>query len=126
MPPSSLYWIQKSASSISSAAGNRRRAASPDVRPPLALAVWVLGNSPTPTVPAPRASDLPRKERRLIKLFRALVLSFRLSSGGRFSLLPESFAVGLVIAFMPGESWQFALCAASESYAFVTGGEPCS
>src|SRR5215472_6437824 len=72
MPPSSLYWIQKSASSISSDAGNRSRAASSDDR--AALAVFVLIKNPAPTVPAPRAIVLLRKERRLIKRFLDLVL----------------------------------------------------
>src|SRR6266478_7428876 len=107
MPPSSLYWIQKSASISSSAAGNRSSAASPGVRPPLALAVRGPVSSPTPTVPAPTASELRRNERRLIKLFRGLTFFSKLSSKGRFSLLLESFAVGLVIAFMPAESQQF-------------------
>src|SRR4029077_13195890 len=108
MPPSSLYWIQKSASSSSSAAGNRSSAASPDGRPPrLALAVRLPPSSPTPTVPAPTASELRRNERRLRELFRGLTFFSKLSSKGRFSLLLESFAVGLVIAFMPAESQQF-------------------
>src|SRR5439155_27041657 len=96
-PPSSLYWIQKSASSNSSAAGNRSSAASPAVRPPRASAVRMLVNSPAPIVPAPTASDLPRNERRLIELFRGLTLCSRLSSEGRFSLLPKPFAVGLLV-----------------------------
>src|SRR5207245_1770178 len=115
MPPSSLYWIQKSASSISSAAGNRSSAASPVVKPPrLASAIRLPPNTPTPTVPAPTASELRRNERRLIKLFRALTLFSKLCSRGRFALLLESFAVGSVILFMPVESERFALRAASE------------
>src|SRR6266498_6010089 len=114
MPPSSLYWIQKSASSNSSAAGNRRRAASPGVRPPLASAVRVSPNNPTPIVPAPKASDLPRNKRRLIEPLRDLArfpISFR---KGRFSPLPKSFVVGLLVAFMHVESQRFALRAARE------------
>ncbi len=38
-------------------------------------AVGALANSPAPMVPAPTASDLPKKERRLIKLFKDLTLS---------------------------------------------------
>src|SRR6266545_3883737 len=114
MPPSSLYWIQKSASSSSSAAGKRSNAASPVERLPLASAVRMLPNSPAPTVPAPRAIVLPRKERRLINVFRGLTLVSKLSSRGRLSLLLEPFAVGLLIAFMPVESQRFALHAASE------------
>src|SRR5439155_9449305 len=105
-PPSSLYWIQKSASSNSSAAGNRSSAASPGVRPPLASAVRMLANNPAPMVPAPMAIVLPRKERRLIYRFRALLLFSTLSSRGRLSLLLEPFAVGLLIAFMPVTSQQ--------------------
>src|SRR6266436_481769 len=105
MPPSSLYWIQKSASSISAAAANRSRAASPVVKPPrLASAIRLPPSTPTPIVPAPTASDLPRNERRLIELFRGLILFSELSSRGRSSLLLESFAVGLVIAFITAES----------------------
>jgi len=55
-------------------------AASPDVRPPLASAVRVLVNSPAPIVPAPTASDLPKKDRRLIKLFEGLALSSKFSA----------------------------------------------
>src|SRR5712692_9141429 len=108
MPPSSLYWIQKSASSISAAAANRRRAASPGVRPPLARAVGALANSPAPMVPAPTASDLPKKERRLSVLFDGSTLSSKLSSRGRYWLLLKSFAVGLLV-FIPVESQRSAL-----------------
>src|SRR5437870_1984117 len=114
MPPSSLYWIQKSASSSSSAAGKRSSAASPDERLPLASAVRMLPNSPAPTVPAPRAIVLLRKERRLMNRLRGFVLFSKLTSRGRLSLLLEPFAVGLLIAFMPVESQRFTLRAASE------------
>src|SRR5262252_10435751 len=70
MPPSSLYCCQKSVSRVSSAARNRRMAASPGVRPPLALSAKAgtpAANSPAPTVPAaPTASPLRKKERRLL------------------------------------------------------------
>src|SRR5437667_12720331 len=99
MPPSSLYWIQKSASSSSSAAGKRSSAASPGERLPLASAVRMLPNSPAPTVPAPRAIVLPRKERRLINRFRDLILFSKLSSRGLLSLLLDPFAFGLLIDF---------------------------
>src|SRR5438552_1532463 len=114
MPPSSLYWIQKSASSSSSAAGKRSSAASPCERLPLAFAVRMLPNSPAPTVPAPKAIVLLRKERRLINGFRRLFLFSTLSSRGRLSLLLEPFAVGLLIAFMPVESQQLTLRAPCE------------
>src|SRR5262245_927414 len=114
MPPNSLYWIQKSASSNSSAAGNRNSAASPGVRPPLASAVWMLANNPAPMVPAPRAIVLPRKERRLMYRFRVSLLFSTLSSRGRLSLLLEPFAIGLVIAFMLVESHQVAVRAVLE------------
>src|SRR5438034_10158839 len=109
MPPSSLYWIQKSASSSSSAAGKRSNAASPVERLPLASAVRMLPNSPAPTVPAPRAIVLPRKERRLMDSLRDLLLFSELSSRGRLSLLLEPFAAGLPIVFMPIESQQATL-----------------
>src|SRR6476660_8067800 len=76
IPPSSLYCCHKSASMSSAAASNRRIAASPAVRPPLARAVGALANSPAPMVPAPTASDLPKKERRLMELFEGLTISF--------------------------------------------------
>src|SRR5215472_7117643 len=95
MPPSSLYWIQKSASSISSAAGNRSRAASPVVRPPLALAVRVLMKNPAPTVPAPTASEFLKKARRLMGYFE------------RFVLRSELFlAMGLLRGFIRGNREQ--------------------
>src|SRR6516164_918196 len=97
MPPSSLYWIQKSASSNSSAAGNRSSAASPGVRPPLALAVLVLIKNPAPTVPATMAPELRRNERRLIELFRVLTFFSELFSGEGFWLLPKLFDVGLLV-----------------------------
>src|SRR5205814_7585199 len=106
MPASSLYWIQKSASIVSSAAGNRSSAASPGERPPLASAVRMLANNPAPMVPAPKAIVLPRKERRLMYRFRGLVLFSTLSSRGPLSLLLEPFAVGLLIVFIPVESQQ--------------------
>src|SRR6266581_7701564 len=108
MPPSSLYWIQKSASIVSSAAGNLSSAASPVERPPLASAVRMLANNPAPMVPAPRAIVLPRKERRLMDRFRRLFPISTLSSRGRLSPL-EPFAVGLLVAFMPVESQQATL-----------------
>src|SRR5439155_14518425 len=115
MPPSSLYWIQKSASSSSSAAGNRSSAASPGVKPPrLASAIRLLPNTPAPSVPAPTASELRRNKRRLIKLFRGLPLFSKLSSKGRFSLLLESFSEGSIIVFMLLESQQFTPRAARE------------
>jgi hypothetical protein len=90
----------KVASSSSSAAGNRSRAASPGVRPPRASAVRAPGNSPTPIVPAPAASDLAKNERRLIERFRDLTLFSKLSSSERSSFLLESCAVGMVSIFM--------------------------
>src|SRR5262245_27917351 len=89
MPPSSLYWIQKSASSNSNAAGNRSSAASPGVRPPLALAALVLIKNPAPTVPATMTPELRRNERRLMGYFE------------RFALPSELFfAVDLLGALM--------------------------
>src|SRR2546422_4972811 len=103
MPPSSLYWIQKSASRISNAAGNRSSAASPGVRPPLALAVRVLMKNPAPMVPAPTASDFPKKERRLMELFEGFALPSELF-----------FAVDLFGLFIPVESERSALGASRE------------
>src|ERR1700730_4316060 len=70
IPPSSLYCCHRSASMISAADRNLRMAASPCVRPALssaANAVTPLASSPEPTVPAPAASPVSKKERRLVK-----------------------------------------------------------
>src|SRR6266702_1223583 len=106
MPPSSLYWIQKSASRISNAAGNRSSAPSAGVRPPLALAVRVLTKNHAPMVPAPTASDFPKKERRLIKLLERLTLSSEFCACGWSWLLPKSFGVDALLVFIPVESQQ--------------------
>src|SRR5437762_11993828 len=45
-----------------SAARNRRMFAPPPPRSTLALAVGALANSPAPMVPAPTASEVPKKE----------------------------------------------------------------
>src|SRR6266480_1081730 len=101
MPPSSLYWIQKSASSISAAAANRSKAASPGVRPPLASAVRMLVNSPAPPmVPAPTANDLPRKERRLIKRLDRSTFSSEFCACGECWLFLNSFAVDALVVFI--------------------------
>src|SRR5262249_21521333 len=106
MPPSSLYWIQKSASSSSNAAGNRSSAASPCGKPPLASALRVPPSNPTPIVPAPAASDARRNERRLKGRRLGLTLFCKLSCEERFSFLRESFVVGSLIVFMPVELQQ--------------------
>ena len=71
----------------------------------------MLLNNPAPTVPAPRAMVLPRKERRLINRFRGFV---QLSSRGSFSSVLEPFAVESIDVFTPVESPRFALHAARE------------
>src|SRR5436309_1259069 len=114
MPASSLYWIQKSASRISNAAGNRSRAASPGVGPPLALAVRVLIKNPAPTVPAPTARDFPKKERRLIERLYGLLFSSSFCVCGWSWVLPISFAVDALFVFMPVESQRSHWRAASQ------------
>src|ERR1043166_499615 len=114
MPPSSLYWIQKSASSNSNAAGNRRSAASPAERLPPACAARTFVNRPAPMVPAPKAIVLPKKERRLIYLFRAFF-------GEREWSLPTPFSE-LIVAFMYLESQRFAFSVTMEN---VTGSLHC-
>src|SRR5205085_12498906 len=95
MPPSSLYCCHKSASMSSAAARNRRMSKSPCVGAACcALAVGALANSPAPMVPAPTASDLPKKERRLRKLFKGLTLSSKLSSRVSTLLMVGSFTLG--------------------------------
>src|SRR6266550_2110203 len=104
MPASSLYWFQKSASIVSSAAGNRSSAASPAERLPLASAVRMLPNSPAPTVPAPKAIVLPRKERRLIYLFRGLTLSSKLSSRVSAIFMAGSFTLGFHVEVVSNDA----------------------
>src|SRR5256886_8204253 len=131
MPPSSLYCCHKSASMISAAARNRRISASPRVRPPLALAVGALANSPAPMVPAPTASDVPKKERRLIELFKGLTLSSKWSSrvstlfmAGSFTLLFDvevvnDDAVDLLVDFIRGLGTPVASAAIARPRDFV-------
>src|SRR5437588_3191491 len=111
-PPSSLYCCQRSLSMISAAARNRRMATSPGVTSPLAFAVGVFSNNPAPMVPAPTASDLPKKERRLREPFdRSIVVSFTL---GLEVEVVDNGALGLLIGFMPVGSQRFGSRAASE------------
>src|SRR5437667_7517607 len=86
----------------------------PPLRSTLALAVGALANSPAPMVPAPTASDVPKKERRLIELFKGLTLSSKWSSrvstlfmAGSFTLLFDvevvnDDAVDLLVDFIRG------------------------
>src|SRR5437870_12143846 len=94
MPASSLYCCHKSVSMISAAARNRRIASSFRVRPPLAVAVGALANSPAPMVPAPTASDVPKKERRLIELLKGFALSSKLSSRVSALFMAACFTLG--------------------------------
>src|SRR5882724_11344964 len=135
MLPSSLYCSHKSASMSSAAARNRRMSASPRVRPPLEFAsltwaVRVLAKSPAPIVPAPTASDLPKKERRLRKLFKGLTLSSALSSrvstfmAGSFTLgfdveLVNNDAVDLSVDFIRGLATPVASAAIAHPRDFV-------
>src|SRR6266566_4263351 len=119
---------------------NRRIASSPAVRPPsssrdlsptlVALAVGTLANSPAPIVPAPTASDLLKKERRLRKLFKGLTLSSELSSrvstfmAGSFALgfdveLVNSDAVDLSVDFIRGLATPVASAAIAHPRDFV-------
>src|SRR5437660_2053366 len=79
---------------ISAAARNRRMSASPTVRSTLALAVGALANSPAPMVPAPTASEVPKKERRLIELLKGFALSSKLSSRVSTLFMVGSFTFG--------------------------------
>src|SRR6266550_5835822 len=85
---------------ISAAARNRRMSASPFVRPPLftglGFAAEALANSPAPMVPAPTASDFPKKERRLRKPLDGLALSAapaRISVAGNLLISDSRSAV---------------------------------
>src|SRR6516225_235002 len=98
IPPSSLYWIQKSASSSSSAAGNRSSAASPVVKPPRpAFVLGVLPSKPRPIVPAPAASDPRRNARRLKERRRELAFVSDLLVTEGSSLLMAPVASGFVV-----------------------------
>src|SRR5258705_2367117 len=101
------------ASSSSRAAGKPSSAGSPAERLELASAARMLLNSPAPTVPAPRAIVLLKKERRLMNRFRGFLLS-KLSSRGRFSSLLEPFPVGSTVVFMTVTSQQLTVIAVRE------------
>src|SRR2546427_2121629 len=68
IPPSSLYCCHRSVSRISAAARNLRIAASPCVRPalPASARAGAPLKSPETVAPAPTASPVPKKERRLV------------------------------------------------------------
>src|SRR2546428_3688736 len=81
MPASSLYCCQRSVSMISAAARNRRIAASPWVRPPLASASDGSSNRPpAPRLAAPTAAPLSRKDRRLVRSRDCSLASMSFSS----------------------------------------------
>ena len=58
------------------------------------LAVGAVANSPAPMVPAPTASDVPKKERRLIELLKGLALSSKLSSRVSALFMAGSLTLG--------------------------------
>jgi hypothetical protein len=72
--------------------------------------VGALTNSPAPIVPAPTASDVPKKERRLIELFKGLTLS---STLGFDVEVVNNDAVDLLIGFI----WTLATQVASAAIA---------
>ena len=74
------------------------------VRPPLALAVGALANSPAPMVPAPTASDVPKKERRLIELLKGFALSSKLSSRVSTLFVAGSFTLGFDVEVVNNEA----------------------
>src|SRR6202046_4162293 len=95
IPPSSAYWVQRSASMSSAAARNRRMAASPGLSLPrsCARAEVPFANKPAPTAAAPPARrPLFIKERR---------------STGRIVLLTGFFIVAplVPIARQDGSLW---------------------
>src|SRR5438874_8331228 len=104
MPPSSLYCCHKSASMISAAARILFMSAPPPVRSTLALAVGALVNSPAPMVPAPTASDVPKKERRLIELLKGLTLSSKLYSGVSTIFMAGSFTLGFDVELVNNDA----------------------
>src|SRR5262245_12334289 len=110
MPPSSLYCCHKSASMSSAAARNRRMSASPRVRPPRrSVAAVAFANRPAPMVPAPTASDVPKKERLLTERFGGL---------GFDADVVSNDAVYLLIGFIPVNSRPLALLSFAHSWDF--------
>src|SRR5712672_2685095 len=108
MPASSLYCRHKSASMSSAAARNRRMSKSPCVAASCcALAVGALANSPAPMVPAPAASDLPKKERRLRKLCKGLTLSSKLSLRASTLFMDGSLTLGLDVEVVNNDAVAF-------------------
>src|SRR5262245_46688128 len=105
-PPSSLYWIQKSASSISSAAGNRSRAASPGVRPPAAYAL--LTSNPPAAAPAPTANPFSKKDRRLNEINGRVDFSSEFKGLFLIALNRRFFKVVIIIPFLGSSLRRFA------------------
>src|SRR5438046_5288073 len=56
--------------------------------------------NPAPTVPAPTASDFPKKERRLMERLYGLLFSSSFCVCGWSWLLPKSFAVDALVVFI--------------------------
>src|SRR5438067_12963598 len=89
---------------ICAAARNRGMASSFRVRPPLALAVGALANSPAPMVPAPTASEVPKKERRLIELLKGFALSSKLPSRVSTLFMAGSFKLGFDVEVVDNDA----------------------
>src|ERR1051326_4854711 len=97
MPASSLYWIQKSASSVSSAAGKRSKAASPGVRLPAADAV--LASNPPAAAPAPTANPFSKKFRRLNETVGWFAFSPRFEGLLLMAPIVRFFNVVIILSF---------------------------
>jgi len=99
--------------------------ASPTVRSTLALAVGALANSPAPMVPAPTASEVPKKERRLIELLKGFALSSKLSSRVSTLFMVGSFTFGFDVEVVNNDAadlsigfiWRQAMAVASAAIA---------
>src|SRR5437588_11495868 len=101
MPPSSLYCCHASVSMISAADKNRKMSASPWLRMPSADAVVRLLNiQAPPSAPAPTATDLPKKDLRLIPPFDFTDRSSVFCLEFELCLLVE------LVAFMPNDRQQ--------------------
>src|SRR5437016_6384341 len=73
-------------------------------RSTLALAVGALANSPAPMVPAPTASEVPKKERRLIELLKGFALSSKLSSRVSTLFMAGSFKLGFDVEVVDNDA----------------------
>src|SRR5438034_3600721 len=63
-----------------------------------------LANSPAPMVPAPTASEVPKKERRLIELLKGFALSSKLPSRVSTLFMAGSFKLGFDVEVVDNDA----------------------